>query len=463
MAPITQHRQNQTKKYNKEELWQTVLSRVQFNISPANFSTWFKNTCIISMEKGEFVIGVPNNFSKEWLEKKYNRLVCNTLQDLTERIRHIEYRVVSFPAPQSQKTKQEKPLANQLEIEQLNLDKETGLNPKYAFENFVVGPFNEFAHAAAWAITKSPGTAYNPFFVYGGVGLGKTHLLQATGNKVNEGYKNKKIKYISSERFTSGIVSAIRNQTIEQFKNNYKNFDVLIVDDVQFLAGKEKTQEEFFHLFNILYENGKQIIISSDRPPKAISSLEERLRSRFEGGMITDIGAPDLESRLAILKQKAQEKKSLLDELVLEYLASNIQKNIRELEGALNHLVAWQELNSQKVNLEVAKHVLKKTITPKTNRLNFQKIVSEVAQFYSLAEKELFQASRKKEVVKPRQLAMYILRVEMSCSYPFIGKKFGGRDHTTAIYACEKITRELEKDEQLVEELELIKERIFNY
>lgn len=448
---------------NKEELWQSVLSRIQLNISPANFSTWFKNTGIITKENGEFIICVPNSFSKEWLEKKYNKLIVNTLQALNERVRQIEYKIISVPPAAKETQKQAIPV-NQLEIEELNLDKNTNLNPKYTFNNFVVGSFNEFAHAAACAITKNPGTVYNPFFVYGGVGLGKTHLLQAIGNSVNEAFERKKIQYISSERFISGIVSAIRNQTIEQFKSTYKNFDILIIDDIQFLAGKEKCQEEFFHLFNILYENNKQIIISSDRPPKSISSLEERLRSRFEGGMITDIAPPDIESRLAILKQKIQEKKSILDELVLEYLASNIQRNIRELEGALNHLIAWQELNSQKVNLTIAKHVLKKTINPSSlKRLNFQKVIKSVAHFYSLEEKELFHSSRKKEFVRPRQIAMYILRSEMKASFPSIGKRLGGRDHTTAIYACEKIAQEIEKDEQLAEELELIKEKIYNY
>jgi chromosomal replication initiator protein len=448
---------------NKEELWQSVLSRIQLNISSANFSTWFKNTSIISKEEGGIVIGVPNNFSKEWLEKKYNKLILNILQDLNERIRQIEYRVINVPPPINKAPQKQTSFVNQLEIEELSLDKNTNLNPKYTFNNFVVGPFNEFAHAAAYAITKNPGIVYNPFFVYGGVGLGKTHLLQAVGNIINETFKKKRVRYIASERFVSGIVSAIRNQTIEQFKNTYRDFDVLIIDDIQFLAGKEKSQEEFFHLFNILYESNKQIIISSDRPPKSISSIEERLRSRFEGGMITDIAPPDIESRLAILKQKIQEKKSILDELVLEYLASSIQRNVRELEGALNHLIAWQELNSQKVNLTIAKHVLKKTINPSSKRLNFQNIVKSVAQFYNLEEKELFQSSRKKEFVRPRQVAMYILRSEMKASYPFIGKKFGGRDHTTAIYACEKIAQEIEKNEQFSEELELIKEKIYNY
>lgn len=449
---------------DKQELWQTVLSQVQLKISQANFNTWFKNTFILSKDKGEVVVGVPNNFSKEWLEKKYNRLILNVFQNLNEKVKRLDYKVVTVPSSKAPRAARElKTPINQLEFEELTLDKETNLNPKYTFDNFVVGAFNELAHAAATAIVKKPGYVYNPFFVYGGVGLGKTHLLQAIGNKIQEKHKKKKIRYSSSERFISGIINAIKNQTIDQFKEKYRQFDILIIDDVQFFAGKEKTQEEFFHLFNLLYENNKQIVISSDRPPRAISALEERLRSRFEGGMIADISPPDFESRTAILKQKVQEEKTLLDELVLEYIASNIQKNIRELEGALSRLIAWQDLNNQEINLDLAKDLLKKTIHPKAQRITFQKVVKTVAEFYSLNEKDLFLSSRKKEIVKPRQIAMYFLRQELKSSYPFIGKKFGGKDHTTAIYACEKISQELKKDEQLLEEIETIKEKIYAY
>jgi len=445
---------------DKQELWQAVLSQIQLTISPANFSTWFKNTTILTKEKGSIVVGVPNNFSKEWLEKKYNRIILKILESLNEKVKHLEYKIVAIPIAQEKAIKI--PI-NQLELEELNLDKETNLNPKYNFENFIVGPFNELAHAAATAIIKKPGQVYNPFFVYGGVGLGKTHLIQATGNRINESFNNKKIKYFSSERFITGIVDAIKNQTIDQFKETYRQFDVLIIDDIQFFAGKEKSQEEFFHLFNILYNDNKQIIVSSDRPPRAISALEERLRSRFEGGMIVDIGSPDFESRSAILKQKAQEKKTLLDEIVLEYIATNVQKNIRELEGALNSLVAWQDLNSQQVNLELAQNLLRKSVQTKSSRVNFNKVIKIVAEFYSLPEKDLFLNSRKKEIVRPRQIAMFFLRQELNSSFPYIGKKFGGKDHTTAIYACEKIAKEIQINEQLAEEIEMIKEKIYSY
>jgi len=449
---------------NKEELWQTILSQIQLSISSANFNTWFKNTQILSRDKGLIVIGVPNNFSKEWLEKKYNKLILENLRGLNEKVKNIEYKVVNIPPAQIKiSVKKPQVSAAQLKLEELSLNKYTNLNPKYTFDNFIVGPFNELAHAAAWAITKKPGSVYNPFFVYGGVGLGKTHLLQAVGNKINEKFAKKKIKYVPSERFVSGIVNAIKNQTIENFKNAYRQFDVLIIDDIQFFAGKEKTQEEFFHLFNILYEANKQIIMSSDRPPKSISALEERLRSRFEGGMITDIGMPDIESRIAILKQKIQEAKLKIDEEILDYIASNIQKNIRELEGALKCLTAWQQLHHQNIDLDLAKKILKKIIHPQPKGVNFQKIVSTVASFYNLKEKELFLSSRKKEIVRPRQIAMYFLREELKSSFPFIGKKFGGKDHTTAIYACEKIAKEIRENEQLAEEISIIKEKIYAY
>jgi chromosomal replication initiator protein len=446
----------------KEELWQAILAQIQLSISSANFSTWFKNTSILSKEKDIIIISVPNNFSKEWLEKKYNKLILKIARDLDKEIKRIEYKVSSKPILKPKTKKILLPDTDQLKFEELNLDKKTNLNPRYTFENFVVGPFNELAQAASWAVSEKPGSVYNPLFIYGGVGLGKTHLLQAIGNKVVKKLSRKNVKYIPSERFTSEVINSIKNQTIEKFKSVYRQIDVLIIDDVQFLAGKEKTQEEFFHLFNALYEDNKQIVISSDRPPKAISALEERLRSRFEGGMIADISTPDFETRVAILEKKAQEKNINLDEKILEYIAQNIQKNIRELEGALNRLIAWQKINNQELDLQSIKDVLKKVIQPQTKRINFQKITQVVAEFYNLKESELFLNSRKKEIVKPRQIAMYFLREELKSSFPFIGKKFGGKDHTTAIYAYEKILKEIEKDERLAQEIDLIKERIYN-
>ena len=329
-----------------EELWQAVLAQIQLSTSPANFATWFKNTEIVSQKENRAIVSVPNFFVKEWLENKYNKAILKILHDLNSEIKEIKFNVGKIkPKPAAESVSVSIPENDQLEFAEFKIDKETNLNPKYIFSAFVVGPFNELAHAASCAVAENPGFVYNPLFIYGGVGLGKTHLLQAIGNEILKGSKKRKIKYIPSEKFTSEVVSGIKNHQIDLMKEKYKSVDVLIIDDIQFIAGKEKTQEEFFHIFNVLYENNKQIVLSSDCPPKAIHSLAERLRSRFEGGMTVDISAPDLETRMAILKTKAQEKNIEFADEIYQYLASSIQKNIRELEGALNRLIIYQKLN----------------------------------------------------------------------------------------------------------------------
>lgn len=446
----------------KEELWQTVLAQVQLNISQANFATWFKNTKIISKENGGVIISVPNSFVKEWLEQKYNKIIFKVLHSLDDNIKDIKYIIGKSELKALKKTPVALPEVGQLEFREFKVNKETNLNPRYAFENFVVGPFNELAQAAAFAVSKTPGFVYNPLFVYGGVGLGKTHLLQAIGNEVTKNFTQKKVKYIPSEKFTAGVVASIRNHQMESFKSKYRAIDVLIIDDVQFLAGKEKTQEEFFHTFNALYEKNKQIILSSDRPPKSIPALTERLRSRFEGGMIADISYPDFETRLAILKAKTQEIKVDIPEEILNYVAENIPKNIRELEGALNILAANQKLQSRTLDQETVKSLLKNLISGSNRAVTPKKIIQSVAEFYDLKEKDLISSSRKKEIVKPRQVAMYLLRKELKNSYPFIGRKLGDKDHTTVIHSFEKISKELESDKNLEEEIDLIRQRLFS-
>jgi len=446
----------------KEELWEAVLAQIKFKISKANFATWFRNTEIIDKKGNAIIISVPNAFSKEWLEQKYNKFILKILHNLDREIKEVKY-VISHGQLKKQETEDTSVsdiTPDQLELEEYKINKLTNINPRYTFENFVVGPFNEMAHAAATAVTKNPGRIYNPLFIYGGVGLGKTHLLQAIGNKIIEDFPEKTVRYIPAERFISGIVNSIRNHDIESFKLEYQKVDVLIIDDIQFLAGKEKTQEEFFHLFNSLYERDKQIVLSSDRPPKAIPSLEERLRSRFEGGMIADIGLPDYETRLAILKTKIKQKGTNLPEKILSFIASNIKNNIRELEGALNRLIAYQKLNNKTPTLEVAQSLLKNLIQGPKKVITAKQLIKTVAEFYDLREKDLLAPSRKKEVVKPRQIVMYLLREELKYSYPAIGRKLGGKDHTTIIYGCEKISKELEKNESLAEELRLIRQRI---
>lgn len=445
-----------------EELWQAVLAQIQLNISSANFATWFKSTRICSQKEGRILISVPNSFAKEWLENKYNKIIFKILHGLDESFKEIEYTIGKNELKIYKRQTATLPETDQLEFPEFKINQETNLNPRYTFENFIVGSFNELPHAASLAVAKSPGLVYNPLFIYGGVGLGKTHILQAIGNEVIKNFPDKKVKYISSEKFTAGVITSIKNQEMETFKSKFRSIDVLIIDDIQFLAGKEKTQEEFFHTFNALYEKNKQIILSSDRPPKAIPALAERLRSRFEGGMIADISIPDPETRIAILKQKSAERRIEFSDEIYNYIASNIQRNIRELEGALNRLMIFQKLNNRPPDLENVKTLLKNIILSPSKIATPKKIIQVVAEFYDLKERDLLAASRKKEIVAPRQVAMFLLRTELKSSYPFIGRRFGGKDHTTAIYAYEKIAKDLEKNKKLEEEIDLIKQRVFS-
>ncbi len=450
---------------NNEELWQTVLAQIQFSVSRANFATWFRNTRISSKENGKIIIQVENSFSKEWLANKYSSLILKILRSLDSEIKSIEFLVASeknYPINNKAKILEEKTISPQLPFQELVIDQKTNLNPRYTFENFIVGRFNELAQAAAWAISENPGSIYNPLFIYGGVGLGKTHLLQAIGNRIRELFPEKTVKYIPCERFVSGVVESIKNHKIASFKKNVKDIDIIIMDDVQFFGGKEKSQEEFFHIFNLFHQSQKQIILSSDRSPKAIPSLEERLRSRFEGGMIADIGIPDFETRIAILKAKCSERNIKLDSEILEYIASHIKNNIRELEGALNKLLFFKKINNKSPNIETTKKLLGNLMVRPKKKTSFKKIIQAITEFYDLKEKELLMTTRRKEIVKPRQIAMYLLREELNESYPSIGRKLGGKDHTTAIYACEKIEKEIEEDDALLSEINLIRQRLYS-
>ncbi len=455
-----------TKTMTKEEMWQTILAQIQFQISKASFATWFKGTQIVSINNNKIIIGVPNSFSKEWLENKYQNLILKILHTIDENIKSIEFIILSKKG--GTKNKKENEIIktnnfaqNQLEFKEFKINPTTNLNPNYKFDNFIVGSFNELAYAACWAVSENPGNVYNPLFIYGGVGLGKTHLLQATGNKIYSLWPDKKNKYYPAEELTTLIVESIKKNEISTLKKKLKEIDVLIVDDTQFLAGKEKTQEEFFHIFNYLYQNQKQIILSSDRPPKAIPALEERLRSRFEGGMICDIGLPDFETRMAILKMKCEQNNILLDQSILEYIALNIQNNIRELEGALNRLIIYSKVNNTNITLETAKKILEQFTNKSPKATNFKAIIQSVASFYNIKEEDLLKNTRIKEIVKPRQIIMYLLRTELNESFPSIGRKFKGKDHTTVMHAFRKIEKELKENENLFQEINLIKQRIY--
>lgn len=461
---------------NTNELWHAVLGELELTLSKANFTTWFKHTFVSNIDGQMIIIGVPNLFTKAWLEKKYEREILRSLQEHTNNtIKQISYRVEVRPAnplnvpvfekgqtttPQNLDTFHASPQQSQREIR----TGEFSLNGKYCFETFVVGKQNELAHAAAQAVCSQPGGVYNPLYIYGGVGLGKTHLLQAIGNELIRKMPSTKILYVTSERFTNDFITALRSNRMNEFKNRYRTVDVLLVDDIQFLGGKEETQEEFFHTFNQLHQNNRQIVISSDRPPKAIQALEDRLISRFECGMLADVGSPDFETRVAILEAKCREKAYQLEREILHHVATIVQTNVRELEGALNKIIAFHQFKNVRATLESVKPILtsfqptsnKKTVTPK-------QLIQAVALYFDLQLEDLLGQSRQKRLAFPRQIIMYLMREEMKASYPSIGAELGGRDHTTAMHAYGKISTCLLEDERLQHDLELIKQKLYAY
>lgn len=449
-----------------EELWKAVLGEMELSLSRANFITWFKSTSILSKDNRSIVVSAPNGFIKEWLENKFNKRILDSIRNISPEIREVKY-VIGTPKLVLKQDISNTILDNDFEEKTLtdsykDIDRITNLNKKYSFESYIVGSNNELAHAASLAITKSLGKLYNPLFVYGGVGLGKTHLLQAIGNRISSVYKDSKVLYISAEKLTADLLEAIRTRTIDDLKSTYAKLDLLIIDDIQFIAGKEKTQEIVFSIFNELHGKNKQVILSSDRPPKAIPTLEERLRSRFEGGMIADIGTPDFETRLAILKLKLTEKNQELDDEIVSYIATNIQKNVRELEGALNRVVAFSQIYNKPPHLKEVKSILTTYLNSPYRKTSPQVVLKSVADFYNISTNDLMKRSRKKEVVKPRQIAMLLLREETKLSFPEIGQKLGGRDHSTVIHACDKIKKEESIDELIKHELVLIRERVYN-
>ena len=454
---------------NFQELWESALGEIKLNISKANYLTWLKDTFIMDLKEDTVFLGVPSSFTKEWLENKYHKQILSAIYNLNPEIKKIEYIVTTdknslkkinlVKNKQSSRSQKSSVLDEQLEF---NIDSETNLNPKYNFENFIVGTNNELANAAALAITENLGSKYNPLFIYGGVGLGKTHLLQAIGNKLKNKKKKIKIKYASSEKFTDELINAIRNQKMDEFKKSFRNLDLLLIDDIQFIAGKDKTQEELFHTFNNLHGKNKQIVFTSDRPPKSIPSIEERLRSRFEGGMIADIGYPDFETRFAILKVKSQEINHLISEDVLRYVAETVSRNIRELEGALNRIIVHARLKNGPITLEEAKKILSSILNKSNQYIPPKEVIKKIISFYDLNENEILGHSRKKELVKPRQIVMYLLRTELKYSYTNIAEKMGNRDHTTVIHACKKITKEIEDNPVFAQEITILKEILYN-
>ena len=455
----------------KDELWQAALAKIELNLSRPSFLTWFQETGISIINEGTAVVFVPNGFAKEWLQNKYHKTILHAIREISSEVREVSYvigksdglRVPGLLKNEYAKRKRapDGSADNTPPLKDLAVHPETSLNPRYLFSTFVVGSFNELANAAAQSVIRNLGASYNPLFIYGGVGLGKTHLIQAIGNEVLKNNPALKVRYVPSEKYMGEIVDALKNQEMNKLKEKYRSVDLFIMDDIQFIARTEKMQEEFFHTFNALYERHKQIIISSDRPPQAISTLESRLRSRFEGGMIADIGLPDYETRLTILKTKMEQKNLAVPEDVLLFIAENIKNNIRELEGALNRIVMATKLSNKPLDVEAAKKVIADHITAPKKFISAKKIVKAIAEFYDIEEKDLVTRSRKKDFVKPRQIAMYLMRRELESSYPSIGERFGGRDHTTAIHSCEKIERELRTNPDLQEEIQAVKDRIY--
>ncbi len=450
-----------------EDLWKAVLGEMELSISRASFTTWFKNTLIVSQEPSTILVSVPNGFVKEWLENKFNRQILQSVRKLIPEVREVRY-VIGQPKIEPIKQDISRVMLDKELVEKASpepeqdIDKTTHLNKKYSFESFIVGSSNELAHAASMAVAKNIGKLYNPLFLYGGVGLGKTHLVQAIGNRLLHESHDRKILYISAEKLTANIVESIRTKTIEDLKNQYSRLDLLVIDDIQFIAGKEKTQDIVFSIFNELHVKNKQVVLTSDRLPKAIPALEERLSSRFEGGMIADVGMPDFETRLAILKLKCVEKGYEATDEVLAYVATNIQKNVRELEGALNRIAAFAQIYNKSPDLKEVKSILNAYLSVPYRKTSPQSVLKAVADFYNISLADLTKRSRKKEVVKPRQIAMYLLREEIKLSFPEIGQKLGGRDHSTVIHACEKIRKDEASNEPMKQELILIKERIYN-
>jgi chromosomal replication initiator protein len=456
------------------DTWQSILSELEKDLSKPSFDTWFKSTNLLAIEDNQLAIVVPNEFAKDWLQKKYYDLIQNKASVILNKnnlsllfLTSEEEKAYSAgDIINSAASNNKQPLNNRTNLNAFTNQDDYGLstlNPKYVFDTFIVGNGNRFAHAASLAVAEAIAKAYNPLFIYGGVGLGKTHLMHAIGHYVLQNQKNCRVMYVSSEKFTNELINAIKDDKTVKFRNKYRNIDVLLIDDIQFLAGKEATQEEFFHTFNALHEANKQIVISSDRPPKDIPTLEDRLRSRFEWGLITDIQAPDLETRIAILRKKSDQENIKVPNDIIYYIANKIQSNIRELEGALIRVIAYSSLSNRDITMELCSEALKDIIPssqPKIISVNLIKNI--VADYYNIKLDEFKAKKRTRNIAFPRQVAMYLCRELTDLSLPKIGEEFGGRDHTTVIHAYDKISGNIKNDPQLEATVKSLIEQIKN-
>jgi chromosomal replication initiator protein len=452
-----------------KQVWRAALGELQVSLSPANYETWLRDTQLLDVDEQRFRIAVPNGFAKDWLESRYRSLISQTLARIVGYSVQVEFVIGSTPGASLESSNGE--LAHgpanpspQVRVEPTRVGGEGGttyLNPRYTFSNFIVGSANRLAHAASLSVAERPGHAYNPLFLYGGVGLGKTHLMHAIGNQVIAKFPRKRVVYATSEKFTNEFITSIQQGKIDEFRARYRRIDLLLIDDIQFIADKERTQEEFFHTFNAIHEDGKQIVLSSDRPPKAILTLEERLRSRFEWGLIADL-TPDLETRIAILRAKAEEGAVPITSDVIEFIARKVVSNIRELEGALNRMVAYASMGAMPIGIELAQAVLSNVLyNPKKRQVTPERIARVVSDYYSVPIDVLQGQKRDKAIVVPRQIAMFLMRAETDVSLLRIGAELGGRDHSTVLHACDKITREVAVNDELRREIAAVRELIY--
>jgi chromosomal replication initiator protein len=454
---------------NQDQIWSQVQEELRFQLAKRTYDMWLKNTSVVSADGGTFRIGVPSKLAKDWLEDRFSGLIQETLQAVTGSEVDIDFVI----APSGHRPAHalfdgddrngDNGHDNAPEvIAEVAVVTPSELNARFRFSSFVVGHNSQFAHAAAKAVAEAPGDSYNPLFLYGGVGLGKTHLMHAIGHEVHDRFPRKRVVYLTSEQFTNEVISSIATARMGEFRHKYRTVDVLLIDDVQFLAGKDRTKEEFFHTFNALHEINKQIVISSDRPPKEIPTLEDRLRSRFEWGLIADIQPPDFETRLAILHSKLGNNGGLIPEEVLSFIAHKVQRNIRELEGALTRIQAFAAVHQRQIDEEEAARLLSDIIPAGTRKpINVERIQVLVADYYNVTLDDMKGKRRDKHIVFPRQVAMYLVREETPSSLPAIGKAFGGRDHTTALHSIEKIANELKEDERLRYEVQSIREKLY--
>src|SRR5438093_2796573 len=454
---------------NQDQIWSQVQEELRCQLARRTYDMWLKNTSVVSADGGTFRIGVPSKLAKDWLEERFSGLIQETLQAVTGSEVDIDFVIAPSghrPAHalfDGDDNGSENGHENGHEAAaEASVIASSELNVRFRFSSFVVGHNSQFAHAAAKAVAEAPGDSYNPLFLYGGVGLGKTHLMHAIGHEVHDRFPRKRVVYLTSEQFTNEVISSIATARMGEFRHKYRTVDVLLIDDVQFLAGKDRTKEEFFHTFNALHEINKQIVISSDRPPKEIPTLEDRLRSRFEWGLIADIQPPDFETRLAILHSKLGDKGSLIPEEVLSFIAHKVQRNIRELEGALTRIQAFAAVHQRQIDEEEAARLLSDIIPAGTRKpINVDRIQALVADYYNITLEDMKSKRRDKHIVFPRQVAMFLVREETPSSLPAIGKAFGGRDHTTALHSIEKIANELKEDERLRFEVQAIRERLY--